>query len=310
MKISVLMAAHHGDHQIADALASILAQTHSDWELLVVEYGPADTTRSLVLAFERQSGRPVTYFALGENHNAAVARNQLLELATGDCVAFLDPFDQWTPTHLTDAAVRLLEDADVVVSDVRVQGTPHSAPDVTPSAQLGVNPVRALFVANALPFVSATAFRRELATRAGLFDVQFYVTEAQDFWLRCALHGARFAMTARTTCHCTVASDYDLARTLRLADQRIQFYEKHRDLATVPAALRRHMLSSSLVWKGQLLRVSDPASAARHFLRAWTLQPMHVQSLGQLALLGRPLGASAVIESEGPIGHPPSAPLR
>jgi hypothetical protein len=193
---------------------------------------------------------------------------------------------------LTDAAVRLIADVEVVVSNVRVQGTLHPRADVAPSAQLGVNAARTLFVSDALPFVSATAFRRELATRVGGFDEQFRVAETHDFWLRCALQGASFATTGRTTCICTITGETNSARALLLADQRIQFYEKHRDLMTVPAALRRHLLSSSLVLKGQLLRVSDPADAARHFLRAWALQPMHVQSLGQLALIGRPLGKS------------------
>jgi GT2 family glycosyltransferase len=292
MRISILIAAHHSERRIAEALASVRTQTHSDWELLVVEYGSADATRSLVEAFGELAERPVTHLSLGENHGVASARNRLLELATGDCVAFLEPSDQWTPTHLTDAAVRLIADVEVVVSNVRVLGTRHPTADVAPSAQLGVNATRTLFVSDALPFVSATAFRRELATRVGFFDEQFHIAETHDFWLRCALNGARFATTGRTTCCCTVAHEANPTRALLLADQRIQFYEKHRDLMAVPAALRRHLLSSSLVLKGQLLRVSDPAAAAGHFLRAWALQPMHVQSLGQLALLGRPLGKS------------------
>lgn len=278
MRISVLMAAHHSDLQIADALASIRQQRHPDWELLVVEYGSADNTRLLVEAFGTLTGRPVTHLTLGQNHGAASARNRLLELATGEGVAFLDPSDRWMPHHLTNAALRLLADVDVVVSDVRIERRPRPLEVVAASPQLALNPIRTLFVSDALPVVSA---------------------EARDFWLRGALQGARFACTQHVTCRSVRPPDPDPAQLLLLAEQRVQFYEKHRDLPAIPAALRRRLLSASLVTKGRLVRATDPAGAAQYFLRAWSLQPMHVQTLGQLALSGvRPRAGSPTVRGD------------
>jgi hypothetical protein len=295
VKISILMAAHHSGPYIAQALASIRAQTHPDWELLVVEYGSADQTRELSQEFGLTTGRSVTHLNLGSKHGVASARNRLLDLATGDWVAFLDPCDRWTPHHLTNAALRLIAKVDLVASDVRIEGS-SPAIDLSPSRQLAVNATRTLFVADALPYASAVALRRALATQVGFFDTQFEGGETRDFWLRCAQQGAVFAATHRPTCRVDRPVDTDPARALVLADQRIQFYEKYRDLAGVPAALRRHLLSASLVTKGRLLRVSDPAGAAQYFLRAWALQPMYVQRLGQLALTGLRLPGGAPVE--------------
>jgi glycosyltransferase involved in cell wall biosynthesis len=301
MKISVLIAAHQSDRHIAESLASLQLQRHPDWELMVVEYGLPDNTRALVESFAGVTGRPVTHLHLGENHGAASARNRLLEMATGDWVAFLDPGDRWTSHHLTNAAVRLVAEFDIVASDVRLERGAQLDDDLSPSPQLAINAVRTLFVGDALPVISAVAFRRAFARRAGFFDTQFRAGEARDFWLRCALHGARFAATQRVTCRSPRSLEPDHAHLLLVADQRVQFYEKHRDIASIPAALRRRLLSASLVAKGRLLRVSDPASAAQYYLRAWSLQPMHVQTLGQLALLGsRFHSVASAAEPDGP----------
>lgn len=300
MKISVLMAVGENNSHIGEALASIRGQTHPDWELLVVEYGGANDARGLVHSFGVLTGHRTTHLHLGENHGAASARNRLLELAMGDWVAFLEPSDQWTPSHLTNAAMQLVSTADIVTSDVLIANPPHPLSALSPSRQLEVNPIRTLFVRDALPVVSAIALRRAMAIKAGYFDPQFRVNEARDFWLRCAVNGARFARTRHATCRTVRAPNPDPKEALLAADQRIQFYEKHRDLASIPAALRRHLLSTSLVAKGRLLRASDPTAAARYFGRAWALQPMHVQTLGQLALGGsRPASTPAARKPPG-----------
>lgn len=286
MKISILMAVGENASRMGEALAGIRAQTHPDWELLVVEYGAASEARGLVQAFGALTGRPVTHLHLGENHGPASARNRLLELATGEWVAFLEPCDQWTPSHLTNAALQLVAAVDIVVSDVLIENPPLPLSALAPSPQLDVNAARTLFVRDALPVISALALRRALAVEAGFFDTQFRVGEARDLWLRCALRGAHFGRTRHATCRTVRVNDPDPREAFLSVDQRIRFYEKHRDLAVIPAALRRHLLSASLVAKGRLLRGSDPLAAARCFGRAWTLQPMHIQTLGQLALIG------------------------
>lgn len=301
MKISVLIAAEKAGDQIAGALASVRAQAHPTWEVLVVDCGPTDGTEQIVRDFGSTAEHPVLYDRLPENTGIATARNRLLALATGDPVAFLDPNDIWMPRHLANAAQQFNGTVDVVVSDIRFvdQKTTRHLGDVSIPAQLITNPARALFARDAIGSVSCVTFRRALAERAGNFDERFRVGEGRDFWLRCALNGARFAATHRATCQCTKIGKGDTAREMLVAEHSVLFYEKHRDLAAVPAALRRRLLAGSLVTHGRLLRSTDPARAARCFWRAWSLQPVSIQTLGQFALTGWRTGAPQ---------PPPSAP--
>lgn len=307
MKISVLVAAHQSGPQMVAALATVRAQSHTDWELVVCEYDSADETQVTVRSFAAAAQKPVHYLNLGENHGPASARNRLMELATSDWVAFLDPTDRWSPQHLENAASLLAGEADIVASDVRLvdRASGRSIGSLTVPEQLILNPTRTLFTRDALAVSSSVAFRRNVALRVGPFDARFRAQETRDFWFRCALNGKRFAATRRVTCESPRKAKPLPANGVMAAEQAVQFHEKHRDVAAVPAALRRRFLSTSLVRLGRLLLASDPTRSARCFWRAWSLQPVDIQALGRIALIGwgaQEKGAPASHITE----HPPA----
>lgn len=287
MKIAVLIAIHGPGAALKQALASVHDQSHADWEVFVVEDGPPTEAEGIVRGFGNTAARPVHYESLGEQQGMASTRNRLLTLATGDAIAFLDPQDVWTPRHLANALPVLVGGADIVVSDIRPleqQKSTRRSADISPPPQLESNPIRTLFTRDAIASISAVVIRREMASTVGRFDPRFGTGEARDFWLRCSLAGARFAATHRATCFCAGPQDDPDTRAALLSESAVEFFEKHRDLAAAPAALRRRLLAASLVAQGRLLRKSDPQRAARCFWRAWSLQPVHVQTLGQYAL--------------------------
>lgn len=285
MKISVLIAAHLAGARIASALASVRSQTHLDWEILVVDYGPGDATEEAVRNFGFVARRAVHYEKTADI-TIAEARNRLLELATGDAVAFLEATDTWTQRHMETAEEHLTVGADLVISDIQFidRKNGRALNEQSPPAQLFKNPTRALYTREAIGAISSVTFRRSLVERVGLFDVKFRASEARDFWLRCALNHARFVASHRATCQRRKGGEDDPARALRHAEHNVLFYEKYRDLVAVPAALRRRLLAASLVAYGRMLRKTDHEKAALCFWRAWSLQPVQVQALGEFAL--------------------------
>lgn len=288
MKISVLIAAYRAARFIPTALACVRAQTHADWELIVVEDGSRDETAALVDAFASGGPQSVRYENLGSNHGVSAVRNRLLALASGEAVAWLDADDVWTPDHLANAVALLSEQADLVVSSVTPfdLATGREFETVNPPTALLTQPARTLFSRSVIVTCSCVVLRRAMALRVGEFDSRFRIGEDRDFWLRVALAGGRFASTGVASCRYAKHAGSTMARTLVVAGQVVQFYEKHRELSAVPAATRRRLLAASLVTHGRLLRASEPALAARCFWNAWSLQPMHIQALGQLAFTG------------------------
>lgn len=99
--ISVVIPAYNSARFIGEALSSVLAQTFTDYEIIVVDDGSTDDTREVVGAL----GDRVRLVSQ-KNAGAGAARNRGIAAARGTWIAFLDSDDQWRPEHL-----RILLDA-------------------------------------------------------------------------------------------------------------------------------------------------------------------------------------------------------
>jgi len=282
VKFSILIPAFQAARFLPAALASVRQQEHRDWELIVVEDGSHDGTEEIVRAFTHGEVRRVEYANLGQNRGVATARNRLLELARGDAVAFLDADDWWTPRHLDRARVAMEGGADLAVARLQIcdLDPPRERETYAPPGGFFADPIRGLFARSAIMTSSCVALRRSLVERAGRFDEAFCVGEDRDYWLRCAVLGARFADTGEVTCHYAKHGASAMARTLVGAQQEVVFFEKHRELAVVPEPLRRARLAEALANHGRLVRHADPAHSARLLWRAWRLAPAQLARLG------------------------------
>jgi glycosyltransferase involved in cell wall biosynthesis len=93
--VSVIIPAYNAGEFIDATLQSVFAQTHQDFDVIVVDDGSTDTTRARVRAY----GDRVRYIHQ-MNAGVGAARNRGLDAATGDYVAFLDADDLWRPEKL------------------------------------------------------------------------------------------------------------------------------------------------------------------------------------------------------------------
>lgn len=92
--VSVIMPAYNAEKYIADAIRSVIGQTYSYWELLIIDDGSNDHTKEFAGYFEQLDVRIKVYhnpFRLG----VAQTRNFGIELARGKWIAFLDSDDIW-----------------------------------------------------------------------------------------------------------------------------------------------------------------------------------------------------------------------
>ncbi len=94
--VTVAMPAYNAELWIARAIESVLGQTLSDWELIVVNDGSTDGTAAVVRTFRDSRVRMVCQ----DNGGAALARNTAMRHARGRYVALLDADDWYEPRHL------------------------------------------------------------------------------------------------------------------------------------------------------------------------------------------------------------------
>ncbi|MBZ2196435.1 glycosyltransferase family 2 protein [Occultella gossypii] len=93
------MPAYNAEATVGAAIGSVLAQTHTDWELLVTDDGSSDGTGA-VLAEAAAADERIRPGRTAGRAGAAGARNEAIGRATGDYIAFLDADDLWLPTKL------------------------------------------------------------------------------------------------------------------------------------------------------------------------------------------------------------------
>lgn len=104
--VSIITPTWNCGRFIAETIESVLAQSYSDWEMLIVDDCSTDDTREVVEAY---SDLRIKYHRLDKNSGAAIARNSALRLAKGRWIAFLDSDDLWKPDKLERQIMFMIE---------------------------------------------------------------------------------------------------------------------------------------------------------------------------------------------------------
>ncbi len=106
MAVSVVMAVHNGQEYLREAVESVLLQTYTDLELIIVNDASTDKTGEIL---ERIADERVTVIHLAENRGAAAALNLGIEQAKGDWIAIHDADDISYPNRI-ERQMRYLQD--------------------------------------------------------------------------------------------------------------------------------------------------------------------------------------------------------
>lgn len=95
--VSIIMPSFNTGRFIGESIQSVLNQTYTNWELLIVDDCSIDHTEKVVFSFKDDR---IRYFRNEENVGAALARNRAMREARGEWIAFLDSDDLWMPEKL------------------------------------------------------------------------------------------------------------------------------------------------------------------------------------------------------------------
>jgi glycosyltransferase involved in cell wall biosynthesis len=261
--VSVILAVYNRSASIARAVESVLAQTYTQIELIVVDDGSTDATPAVLEGF----GSRITLLRQPQR-GVYAARNLALRQARGELVAFLDSDDVWRP-HKLDQQVPLFDRDRVglVFGDARVV----TLTGPTPRTQFQITPPRRGRVlehfayGNFVPTITVVARREAL----GLFED---VPLAADYlaWFRVAQHHELDYVddiVADYTVHPAGISQ-DLGRSL---EARIALFARELDRTTDPrtrVVIQRVLASLSALLATAVLR-GRARSVARPLQLAW-----------------------------------------
>ena len=195
--VSIIVPCHNYGALLSEALESVLAQTHVDWECLVVDDGSTDLTPAVAGHYATRDPR---FRYLPRAHaGASAARNYGLRAMQGDFVQFLDADDLLPPRKLEVQLAFLATHpgVDIVYGNVRYfrHGEPAELSrsfdmlDTTawfvPLNGTGAPVLRPLLVENRV-VIHAPLLRRSVFEAVGYFSERLGAVEDWEFWLRCA----------------------------------------------------------------------------------------------------------------------------
>ncbi len=174
--VSVVIPALNAAKYLSLAIESIKAQNHQNLEILVVDDASQDNTVEVARAYG------VQVFQLTHQSGAAVARNHGIAQAQGELIAFLDADDEWLPNKLT-------KQIQLLLTYPHLQG-------ITGYMQLyqQQNQVYLEKIIGFIPSFGTALLRREIFTRVGICNPDFYMCDDLDWFNRAREHSEVLAL--------------------------------------------------------------------------------------------------------------------
>jgi glycosyltransferase involved in cell wall biosynthesis len=189
--VSVVIPVFNGEKTIRETIESVLNQTLTDFELVVINDGSQDGTLDIV---ERIPDSRIQVFSY-PNAGQSTSRNRGIEIAKGDYISFIDADDLWTPDKLEAQLQALQANPKAGVAYSWTDWIDESSQLLgkgsynTEQGEVFTKLLLNDFVANG----SNVLIRRQALTEVGGFDPSVTPAEDWDLWLRLA---ARYEFVA------------------------------------------------------------------------------------------------------------------
>lgn len=192
--VSVIVPAYQAAAWISDCIESVIRQSYSNWELIIIDDGSTDNTKKICLGYTMIDSR-IKYF-YQKNSKQGKARNLGIFKSQGDFLAFLDADDVWLPGKLENSLdIINAHKCDIVVTGAKVwDGTENwqNSPNkhVEASEYFGQVGFYKFALGNRV-VMSTALIRKEVLESIGGFDEDLKISSAEDYdlWLRCIKAG-------------------------------------------------------------------------------------------------------------------------
>ncbi len=194
MRFSVIIPSYQASKTIARALDSLVRQTYSNFEVILVDDASADFSETLSVIESFESQIDIQVLRNSVNKNGAFARNRGIEVAQGDFVAFLDADDSWLETRLASAKKLIdnLTDTNFVIYGKFELIQKHSTGTLLPLRAIQGSELVTEYVFAAGQSMQTSTFICPLeVARDVLFDEKYSRHQDTDFMMRAQSKGVR-----------------------------------------------------------------------------------------------------------------------
>ncbi|MDX9833892.1 MAG: glycosyltransferase family 2 protein [Desulfobulbus sp.] len=303
--ISVVIPTFNRACYVTSAIDSVLAQTFSDYEIIVVDDGSKDNTGEIIQPYLNK----INYF-YQPNSGVSAARNAGIRVAKGEWIAFLDSDDEWLPRKLELQIKDLQKYPDAVLSCTNIifEGLPGTLPINCFSSCLFLEMYEVLFIKE--PFFKCYAFtptvvaRRQTIIDVGMFNEDLAIYEDGDLFFRLSTKGGFVVNPLVLVKSYRRSETADLNLSTQFSKNKVKYYtnviksfEKYNnlDLNFIQKKHIKEKLSSTWFDLGLVYYGLKNTSLARNcFLTCFQVNPSLKNFLKLFLGLSGPLGLNYI----------------
>lgn len=211
--VSVIIPTYNYAHLIPETLFSVVNQSYSNWECLVIDDGSTDNTSTVVKDFiEEYKDYNFHYFHI-KNEGTSGAKNSGIERASGELIQFLDADDLLSPDKLKiQVSLMQQNDAALVFSSSRFfkmeegqQISQQKYPDgFLAEDSLSGHALLKKLIINNIVTISGPLVKTSLLHKAGKFDVTLKNNEDWILWFNIALMQPLFLSDQNTLSYVSI----------------------------------------------------------------------------------------------------------
>jgi len=179
--VSVIIPTYNRAQKVVRAISSVLCQTFNDYEIIVIDDGSTDSTKTAMAQFDEC----ITYIVHSSNLGVSAARNTGIRRSSAPFIAFLDSDDYWLPKKLA-AHMEFFKTHPYAQACQTDEIWIRKGHRVNPKKR-HLKPSGDIFEPSlelCLVSPSAVMLRRSLLEKVGLFDEDLMACEDYDLWLR------------------------------------------------------------------------------------------------------------------------------
>ena len=261
---SVIIPLYNKEKYVSDTIKSVISQTFSDFEVIVINDGSTDLSQKTVEGFE---DKRIKLFNL-KNSGVSHARNYGVSMSNSDLIAFIDADDLWSPNHLKD-----LKDLHEDFPDCGLYAKAYTTKQNTKLLKSKYNQIpmqerwRGLLkdyfknsLINSIAHTSAVAITKSVFEKLNGFNDEYNCFEDIDLWIRIALkYEIAFDNKVSST---YVRNDNNSLTNRNLSQQKFMDFSAYKDYEKTNPSLKNYIDQNrlSLAFQYKLNRDSKKAN--------------------------------------------------
>lgn len=271
--VSVIMPTYNRAYIIRRAIHSVLNQTYTNFELIIIDDGSTDNTAEVVKSFNDSR---IIYIKHARNLGIASARNTGIGISQGEYIAFLDSDDEWLPNKLREQLIAF-EEAPSDVGAIYTQMENIGKGKITylhrktpPEGNIHKH------VLSGLPiYLTTLMLKRKYLEQAGTFDKGFVFADDWDFCIRLSkICNFRFVKTPLAIRY--IVSDSISVNNPALPKELEKILNKHID----EIQKDRRMLAAHYFSLGNsLCLLNNLAEGRQYFMKAIKAHAFDIRAL-------------------------------